>query len=145
VSINFRSASNNDILSIKRILSQYILETELVEENIKQFIVAEEEQKIIGCAYLDTSQQIVELRSLAVLPGWKNKGIGRQLFEMLKTRAEDMTDKLYIRTTSRGFFEKMGLTVLDNSQKPVIWQDCAECDKMDVCLQVPMLLELRSC
>jgi hypothetical protein len=34
---------------------------------------------------------------------------------------------------------------LDNSQKPVIWQDCAECDKMDVCLQVPMLLELRSC
>ncbi|TFH39829.1 MAG: GNAT family N-acetyltransferase [ANME-2 cluster archaeon] len=143
MTISIRSASVDDILSIKRILSQYILETELVDENIDQFIVADDGKKIVGCAYLDTSQQIIELRSLAVLP--KNKGIGRMLFEYLKTRAESMTDRLYIRTTSRGFFEKMGCTVLDYSQKPVIWQDCAECDKMDVCLQVPMVLELRSC
>jgi amino-acid N-acetyltransferase len=143
VTISIRSASVDDILSIKRILSQYILETELVDENIDLFIVAEDGKKIVGCAYLDTSQQIIELRSLAVLP--KNKGIGRMLFEYLKARAEIMTDRLYIRTTSRGFFEKMGCTVLDYSQKPVIWQDCAECDKMDVCLQVPMVLELRSC
>ncbi|HUW66913.1 MAG TPA: GNAT family N-acetyltransferase [Candidatus Nanoarchaeia archaeon] len=143
MTISIRSASVDDILSIKRILSQYILETELVDENIDQFIVAEDGKKIVGCAYLDTSQQIIELRSLAVLP--KNKGIGRMLFEYLKAMAESMTDRLYIRTTSRGFFEKMGCTVLDYSQKPVIWQDCAECDKIDVCLQVPMVLELRSC
>ncbi|MBE0523313.1 MAG: GNAT family N-acetyltransferase [Methanosarcinales archaeon] len=145
MTISIRSASVDDIPSIKRILSQYILETELVDENIDQFIVADDGRKIVGCGYLDTSQQIIELRSLAVLPGWKNKGIGRMLFEYLKAGAERMTERLYVRTTSGRFFEKMGFTVLDYSQKPVIWQDCAECDKMDVCLQVPMLLELRLC
>ena len=120
MTISIRSASVDDILSIKRILSQYILETELVDENIDRFIVADDGRMTVGCAYLDTSQQIIELRSLAVLPGWKNKGIGRMLFEYLKARAESMTERLYVRTTSRGFFEKMEFTVLDYSQKTVI-------------------------
>jgi len=143
VKVNIKSAGAGDIPDIKSILSQYILETELVEDNINQFVVAETRDRIVGCACLDSSMGVVELRSIAVLPGWKNKGIGRRLFETLKQRAKSMADRIYVRTTARSFFEKIDFKVLDDSQKPVLWQDCADCDKLDVCKQVPMVLELR--
>ncbi len=143
VTVNIRNASTSDITHIKSILSQYILETELVEENIDQFIVAENGGKVVGCACLDICAGVIELRSIAVLPGWKNNGIGRRLFKTLEQRAKGMTNRIYVRTTARGFFVKMGFRALDNSQKPVLWQDCADCDKFDVCMQVPMVLELR--
>ena len=143
VNLNIRSAGTGDIPDIKSVLSQYILETELVEDNIDQFVVAETGGRIVGCACLYSNPGLVELRSIAVLPAWKNKGIGRRLFETLMQRAKGMTDRIYVRTTARGFFGKMGFKVLDDSQKPVLWQECAECDKMDVCMQVPMVLELR--
>ncbi len=143
MTVNIRSAETCDIPDIKSILSQYILETELVDDNIDQFVVAETGGRIVGCACLDTNMSLVELRSIAVLPGWKNKGIGRRLFETLMQRANAMADLIYVRTTARGFFDKMGFRALDNSQKPVIWQECADCDKLDVCMQVPMVLELR--
>ena len=138
-----RSASAGDIPDMKSILSQYILETELVDDNIDQFVVAETGGRIVGCACLDTNPGLVELRSIAVLPRWKNKGIGRRLFETLMQRAKGMADRIYVRTTARGFFEKMGFEALDGSQKPVLWRDCARCDKLYVCKQVPMVLELR--
>lgn len=143
MTVSIRNAIISDIPSITGILSQYILETDLVEDNIDQFIVAENRGRIVGCACLDNSAGMVELRSIAVLPGWKNKGLGRKLFETLEQRAKGMTDRIYVRTTARGFFEKMGSRALDNSQKPVLWQDCADCDRLDVCMQVPMVLELR--
>lgn len=141
--VNIKSAGVGDIPDIKSILSQYILETELVEDNINRFVVAETRDRIVGCACLISSIEVVELRSIAVLPGWKNKGIGRRLFDTLEQRAKGMADRIYVRTTARGFFEKIDFKVLDDSQKPVLWQDCADCDKLDVCKQVPMVLELR--
>jgi len=142
VTVIIRNAITSDITHIKSILSQYILETELVEDNVDWFIVAENGGKVVGCAYLDNSVGVMELRSIAVLPGWKNNGIGRMLFKTLEERAKGMTDRIYVRTTARGFFDKMGFRALDHSQKPVLWQDCADCDKFDICMQVPMVLEL---
>jgi amino-acid N-acetyltransferase len=146
MAVIIRSACIGDIPHIEKILSQYLLETKLVKSHIDQFIVAEyinRKKKIVGCACLDISAKVLELRSIAVLPGWKNKRIGRRLFEILQTKARSIGDRLYVRTTAVDFFKKMGFTAIDNSQKPVIWQDCACCDKLNVCRQVPMVLELR--
>jgi len=146
MAVIIRSACIGDIPHIEKVLSQYLLETELVKSNIDQFIIAEyinQKKKIVGCACLDISAKVLELRSIAVLPGWKNKGIGRRLFKTLQTRARSIGDRLYVRTTASGFFKKMGFKAIDNSQKPVIWQDCACCDKLNICQQVSMVLELR--
>jgi len=143
MTVVIRSAGKADIPQIKKVLTQYLLETELVNSNIDQFIVAEYNKKIIGCACLDNSSGVLELRSIAVLPGWKNKGVGRRLVNTLRSRASGMSDLLYVRTTASGFFNKMGFTQLNNSHKPNIWEDCACCDKLKICKQVPMVLELR--
>jgi amino-acid N-acetyltransferase len=137
------SAGKADIPQITKVLTQYLLETELVQSNIDLFIVAEYNKKIIGCACLDNCSGVLELISIAVLPGWKNKGVGRKLVNTLRSRARGMSDRLYVRTTASGFFSKMGFIELDNSYKPNIWQDCACCDKLEICKQVPMVLELR--
>jgi len=80
----------------------------------------------------------VELRSIAVLPAYRNKGIGSKLVEAILERAKELTDVLYLRTTSPVFFEKKGFERLPDNEKKVVWKDCEECDKFDICRQTMM-------
>lgn len=142
---DIRKAIQADLKDIKTILSFYYLDTENVEKNLPEFIVAQTNNKIIGCACLDLVG-VVELRSIAILPSYRNKGVGSKLVDIILKRAQDLADTVYLRTTSPVFFEKKGFTKLQNSEKKVIWKDCAQCDKYDICRQTAMkksLLEKR--
>ena len=132
-----RAATPGDIKEIKKILSFYCLETEKVGKNLAEFKVTVLNEKIVGCACLDVGD-VVELRSIAVLPGYRNYGIGSQLADAVLHRAATLTDTVYLRTTSPGFFEKKGAMRLGHEDKKMIWNDCADCDKFDICKQVLM-------
>ena len=138
--IDIRKATQADLKDIKTILSFYYLDTENVEKNLPEFIVAQTNNKIIGCACLDLGD-VVELRSIAILPSYRNKGVGSKLVDAILERAEDLTDTVYLRTTSPVFFEKKGFTKLQNSEKKTIWKDCTQCDKYDICRQTVMKME----
>ncbi|MFZ3169252.1 MAG: GNAT family N-acetyltransferase [Candidatus Methanoperedens sp.] len=138
--IDIRKATQADLKDIKTILSFYYLDTENVEKNLPEFIVAQTNNKIIGCACLDLGD-VVELRSIAILPSYRNKGVGSKLVDVILKRAQDLTDIVYLRTTSPVFFEKKGFTKLQNSEKKTIWKDCAQCDKYDICRQTVMKME----
>ena len=138
--IDIRKATQADLKDIKTILSFYYLDTENVEKNLPEFIVAQTNNKIIGCACLDLGD-VVELRSIAILPSYRNKGVGSKLVDAILKRAEDLTDTVYLRTTSPVFFEKKGFTKLQNSEKKTIWKDCTQCDKYDICRQTVMKME----
>jgi len=135
--IKIRKATEADIKDIKTILSFFFLDTDNVVENLPEFIVAENENKTIGCACLDIGE-IVELRSIAVLPAHRNKGVGSKLVDSILERAKELTDVIYLRTTSHVFFEKKGFVRLPNKEKKVFWKDCEECDKFDICRQTMM-------
>ena len=83
----------------------------------------------------------MELRSIAVLPAYRNKGIGSKLVEAILEHAKELTDVIYIRTTSPVFFEKKGFVRLPDKEKKIIWKDCELCDKFDICRQTMMKLE----
>ena len=138
-----RKATQRDIKDIKKILSFYCLDTEKVEKNLPEFLIAVSGEKIVGCACLDIGD-IVELRSIAVLPGHRNKGTGSRLVGAILERASGMTDKVYLRTTSPVFFEKKGAHRLGNEDKKIIWKECGECDKFDICKQVLMRFDLKA-
>jgi amino-acid N-acetyltransferase len=53
-------------------------------------------------------------------------------------RAKEVTDVMYLRTTSPVFFEKKGFSRLADKEKIVLWKDCRECDKFDICRQTMM-------
>ena len=135
--IDIRKATQADLKDIKTILSFYYLDTENVEKNLPEFIVAQTNNKIIGCACLDLGD-VVELRSIAILPSYRNKGVGSKLVDAILKRAQDLTDTVYLRTTSPVFFEKKGFKRLQNREKKIIWKDCVQCDKYDICRQTVM-------
>ena len=137
-----RKATSQDIKDIKKILSYYSLDTDNVENNLPEFIVAVHEDKMIGCACLDTGD-ITELRSIAVLPGYRNSGTGSRLVEYLLNHVKDKADAMYLRTTSPGFFEKKGFKKLPDDDKKTIWKDCAECDKFSICRQTLMKFQFN--
>lgn len=136
--VNIRKAVLSDLKSIKTILSFYYLDTDNVDKNLPEFIVAELDNKVIGCACLDIGK-VVELRSIAVLPSYRNRGAGSRLVDTVIERAKVLTDGVYLRTTSPGFFEKKGFMRLEESRKKQIWDDCAKCDKYDICRQILMI------
>ena len=138
--IDIRKATQADLKDIKTILSFYYLDTENVEKNLPEFIVAQTNNKVIGCACLDLGN-IVELRSIAILPSYRNRGVGSKLVDAVLKRAADLTDTVYLRTTSPVFFEKKGFKRLQNSEKKIIWNDCAQCDKYNICRQTVMKME----
>lgn len=140
--IKILKAAEADIKDIKTILSFYFLDTDNVVKNLPEFIVAQNDAKILGCACLDIGT-IVELRSIAILPAYRNKGIGSKLVEAILVRAKELTDVIYLRTTSPVFFEKMGFVRLPEKEKKVLWKDCEECDKFDICRQTMMKNFLR--
>ena len=140
--IEIRKATQADLKDIKIILSFYYLDTENVEINLSEFIVAQTNNKIIGCSCLDLGD-VVELRSIAILPSYRNRGVGSKLVDAILRRAQDLTDIVYLRTTSPVFFEKKGFKKLQNSEKKIIWKDCARCDKFDICRQTVMKWTLK--
>jgi len=139
--IKIRKATESDLKDIRTILSFFFLDTDNVEKNLPEFIVAENDTKTLGCACLDIGN-IVELRSIAVLPTYRNKGVGSKLVEASLERATELTDVIYLRTTSPVFFEKKGFARLPDKEKKVIWKDCEECDKFDICRQTMMRKQL---
>lgn len=140
--IELRKAAQADIKDIKTLLSFYYLDTEKVEKNLPEFIVAVLDKKSVGCACLDIGD-VVELRSIAVLPAYRNKGIGSRLVDAILTRATELADTVYLRTTSPAFFEKKGFVRLPNEEKKLIWKECEQCDKYEICRQTPMKRVLR--
>lgn len=139
--IDIRKAIPSDIRDIKKILSFYCLDTEKVEKNLPEFIIAVKDGITVGCACLDVGD-IVELRSIAILPSYRNKGIGSELVNVVLNRAAEITEKVYLRTTSPVFFEKKGAHRIENDEKKLIWKECDECDKFDICKQALMRFDL---
>ena len=142
MNIELRKAGRDDIKEIKRLLSFYALDTENVEKNLSEFILAVWDSKVLGCACLDIGE-VIELRSIAVLPSYRNKGIGSKLVDAVLNRAARIKDKVYLRTTSPVFFEKKGFIRLQNEEKKDIWKDCAVCDMFEICRQTMMRRDLK--
>ncbi len=140
--IELRKATQADVKDIKTLLSFYYLDTEKVEKNLPEFIVAVLDNKTVGCACLDIGD-VVELRSIAVLPAYRNKGIGSRLADAILTRAAGFADTVYLRTTSPVFFEKKGFKKLPDQEKKVLWNECAQCDKYDICRQTLMKFVIK--
>ncbi len=135
--IELRKATQADIKDIKTLLSFYYLDTEKVEKNLPEFMVAVLDKKTVGCVCLDIGD-VLELRSIAVLPAYRNKGIGSRLADAVLRRATEITNAIYLRTTSPIFFEKKGFVCLPNEEKKLIWKECAQCDKYNICRQTLM-------
>src|ERR1044071_7064053 len=91
-----RSAILTDVRSIHAIIEPYARRGVLLPryfpelcENVRDFMVAEDGNHVIGCGALHLyGTHLAEIRSIAVRPESKGKGAGRLIVEALLAEAE---------------------------------------------------------
>jgi amino-acid N-acetyltransferase len=140
IDILIRKARKSDLLAIQKLLSTYFLDMEELEP--ENFILAEIEERITGCAALIKSESqgkdFLEIHSIAVHPNFRGKGIGTRLIKNLLSTVYDSACDLYVRTTAPGFFEKLNFTKIEGSEKSFLWKDCKQCEHFENCTQYAM-------
>jgi len=121
------------------------LSLEQIYERIFEFLLYEEDGKVLGCCALHpTMADLAEIRSLAVDESVHGKGIGRRLVEECLKLAKEMGfEEVFALTYKQKFFEKLGFKVVKKESFPrKIWSDCIKCPKFPDCDEIGMIIKL---
>lgn len=109
-----RPANPGEMPQIRKLISYFpreLLQTDL--PRIQSFFVADHHGSVVGCCALQVySRRLAEVRSLAVHPSYRGRGVARRLVEACRARGrERRVRQLFAVTSEPGFFEARGFTV----------------------------------
>ena len=113
-----------------------------IYDNLRDYLVLEYNHEIGGCGALHvTWSDLAEIRSLALKEELIGKGFGRTIVKKLIEEARILEiEKVFVLTYQEEFFEKMGFTVIENSELPhKIWADCLNCIHFPNCNEIAMI------
>jgi N-acetylglutamate synthase-like GNAT family acetyltransferase len=109
---------------------------EEIRRHIGHFLVREAKDQIIGCLALETyGSDLAEIRSLAVRPEIRGRGIGAQMIEqaLVEVRRRDIA-RVFAVTRAPEFFLRHGFaTTARQSLTEKIERDCRPCPKRRSC------------
>jgi amino-acid N-acetyltransferase len=111
-------------------------------ENVRDFVVLEDEDKIIGCGALHLyGTHLAEIRSITVAPWTQGKGGGSLLVKALMAEARrHRVDCICLFTRKPEFFGKLGFSVAQREDLPdKIYKDCHACPRYHCCDEVAMV------
>lgn len=147
-----RKANVNDVKKIQKLIGYYakrerMLPRSLNElyENIRDFFVYAEGNKIYGCCALHVDwEDLSEIKSLAVANSRSGNGIGKKLLAQCLKEAKDLkVKKVFALTYIPSFFEPFGFNIVDKKELPhKIWSECIKCVYFPGCKEIAMLKEL---
>src|SRR5688572_22531660 len=117
---SLRPASLQDLPRVEKLLTESKLPLEGVKESLKDFVVAEAGGDIVGVAGLEVCCDDALLRSVAVQPEWRSKGVGRALVNRAIAEAESRGIRaLYLlTTTAEHYFPSFGFAKVDRAAIP---------------------------
>ena len=151
---NFRKASMRDVPQLLTLINGYASQgimlprTEFeLAEGIRDFTVAaNDDDQPVACAALHFyTPSAAEVRSLAVHPDLKGKGIGRELVQVIEHEAEEIgISSLFAFTYVPGFFAQLGYDQVDRGLLPQkAWKDCLRCPKFQNCDEIAVLKKIN--
>jgi len=150
--IYIRKAKIKDVQNIQQLINSYVQEGKLLPrslselyERVRDFFVAEIDEKIIGCCALHIIwEDLAEIRSLAVSKDMTHQGIGMKLLEAAVNSAKELEiDKIFVLTYSTDFFKAFGFKLVDKSTLPhKIWGECIKCVHFPNCNEEALIYEL---
>lgn len=120
---------------------------ESVYEALREFLVAEEAGKVVGCVAVDVYWgDLAEVKSLAVAPDRRGQGTGTLLIEAAIADARRLgVQKLFALTYEKEFFSRLGFrTVRRDALPEKVWRECMACSKSDACDETAMILNLAA-
>ncbi|MBF6173981.1 amino-acid N-acetyltransferase [Nocardia blacklockiae] len=118
-----RRARTSDVPDIKTLVDVYagkiLLEKNLVTlyEAVQEFWVAELDGRVVGCGALHVLwADLGEVRTVAVHPSVKGKGIGGLIVDKLVATARELElRRLFVLTFEVDFFERHGFAEIDGT------------------------------
>ena len=122
--IQIRPARTSDVREIRNIIDSFSTDGSLLSkatvtifENIQEFLLAAEGDRIIGCGALHVMwEDLAEVRTLAVVPDRSNEGIGSKLLEQLLDKARALgTRRVFCLTFRKEFFGHHGFVEIEDT------------------------------
>ncbi|WP_073481588.1 amino-acid N-acetyltransferase [Streptoalloteichus hindustanus] len=118
-----RRARTSDVRAIKALVDQYagkvLLSKQLVTlyEDVQEFWVADEGGRIIGCGALHVLwEDLAEIRTVAVDPGARGRGVGHALVRRLVDVAVDLNlSRIFVLTFETAFFAAHGFVEISGT------------------------------
>lgn len=116
-----------------------------IYETLRDFYVCEEGGMIVGCGALHLWSDLAEIRSLAVSPEYRNRGIGSRIVRACMEEARRLhVREVFMLTFQPAFFEKLGFARVSKQRFPhKIWNECVKCPHFPDCGEIALAVELR--
>ncbi|GAB4027467.1 arsenic resistance N-acetyltransferase ArsN2 [Spirosoma gilvum] len=120
MAIHIETAQPNEKETVVALLEQVDLLTEDLPVGLPDFIIAKDEETPVGVAGLESFGSVGLLRSIAVDPAYRGKGIAAQLINRIVATADSAQLKeLYlITTTADGYFTRYGFVPVSRETAP---------------------------
>ncbi|MEX2048051.1 MAG: amino-acid N-acetyltransferase [Gemmatimonadota bacterium] len=124
--VEVRRARTSDVAVIQSLVEGYaqdriLLGKPLVSlyEDVQEFWVAasQEDGAVVGCGALHVIwEDLAEVRTVAVDPAWRGRGIGSRVVERLLETARSLgVRRVFVLTFEVGFFARHGFEVIDGA------------------------------
>ena len=114
------NASQDELPDILALLDECELPREGLAAHLPTTLVARNGNEIVGCSALELYEESALLRSVAVKPSYRSRGVGRRLIEAtLDLATHHKISNIYLLTEGANlFFSKLGFEPISRSNVP---------------------------
>ena len=114
------NASQDELPDILALLDECELPREGLAAHLPTILVARNGNEVVGCSALELYQESALLRSVAVKPSYRNRGLGQRLTKAaLDLATHRKVSNVYLLTeTANLFFSKLGFEPISRSNVP---------------------------
>jgi amino-acid N-acetyltransferase len=119
-SARIRAATDDDLPAVEHLLRASELPLDGVREAFDTFVVAESGGDLVGVAGIEVCRDDALLRSVAVAPDWRSRGVGRALVSRVIADAEarGLRALYLLTTTAEHYFPSFGFSKVERAALP---------------------------
>lgn len=126
--VTIRRATPKDLGRIEQLLVESGLPTAGVTDALDGFFIAEHGDALVGVAGVEDCGEHGLLRSTAVAPAWRSRGLGRQLVEraIAESEGKGLRALYLLTTTAERYFPAFGFSTTTRDAVPAALRSTEE-------------------